>query len=54
LSSKKGKLELAHPQGHPTRPEPHQQLLYNALGIPHLPGKTGTTLIDPRVAVSQM
>jgi transposase len=36
-----------------TRPEPHQQTLYNALGIPHLPGKTETTLIDPRATVSQ-
>ncbi|MBP8291044.1 MAG: IS1634 family transposase [Chromatiaceae bacterium] len=30
-----------------TRPEPHQQILYNALGLPHLPGKTEKTLIDP-------
>jgi len=37
-----------------TRPEPHQQILYNALGLPHLPGKTEKTLIDPHVAVSQM
>ena len=36
-----------------TRPEPHQQALYNALGIPHLPGKTEKTLIDPRAKVSQ-
>jgi transposase len=37
-----------------TRPEPHQQILYNALGLPHLPGKTEKTLIDPRTEVSQM
>jgi transposase len=37
-----------------TRPEPHQQVLYNALGLPHLPGKTEKTLIDPRTTVSQM
>ncbi len=37
-----------------TRPEPHQQVLYNALGLPHLPGKTEKTLIDPRAEVSQM
>lgn len=37
-----------------TRPEPHQQVLYNALGLPHLPGKTEKTLIDPRVEVPQM
>jgi transposase len=37
-----------------TRPEPHQQLLYNALGIPHLPGKTEKTLIDPNAKISQM
>jgi len=37
-----------------TRPEPHQQVLYNALGLPHLPGKTEKTLIDPRIAVAQM
>jgi transposase len=37
-----------------TRPELHQQTLYNALGLPHLPGKTEKTLIDPRIAVSQM
>jgi len=30
-----------------TRPEPHQQDIYNALGLPHLPGKTEKTLIDP-------
>ena len=35
-------------------PEPHQQVLYNALGVPHLPGKTEKTLIDPRAEVSQM
>jgi transposase len=37
-----------------TRPEPHQQVLYNALGVPHLPGKTEKTLIDPCAEVSQM
>ena len=37
-----------------TRPEPHQQIFYNALGLPHLPGKTEKTLIDPRAEVSQM
>ena len=37
-----------------TRPEPHQQILYNALGLPHLPGKTEKMLIDPRAEVSQM
>ena len=37
-----------------TRPEPHQQILYNALGLPHLPGKTEKTLINPRTEVSQM
>jgi transposase len=37
-----------------TRPEPHQQVLYNALGLPHLPGKTEKTLIDPHAEVSQM
>ena len=37
-----------------TRPEPHQQVLYNALGLPHLPSKTEKTLIDPHAEVSQM
>ena len=37
-----------------TRPEPHQQVLYNALGVPHLPGKTEKTLIDPSIGASQM
>ena len=37
-----------------TRPEPHQQILYNALGIPHLPGRTEKTLIDPNAKISQM
>ena len=37
-----------------SRPEPQQQVLYNALGVAHLPGKTEKTLIDPRSAVSQM
>lgn len=37
-----------------TRPEPYQQVLDNALGLPHLPGKTEKTLIDPRAEVSQM
>jgi hypothetical protein len=36
-----------------TRPEPHQQVLYNALSLPHLPGKTEKTLIDPHAEVSQ-
>ncbi len=30
-----------------TRPEPRQQVIYEALGIAHLPGKTEKTLIDP-------
>jgi hypothetical protein len=29
------------------RLEPHQAALYNALGLPHLPGRTEKTLIDP-------
>jgi transposase len=37
-----------------TRPEPHQQTLYNALGVAHLPGKTEKTLIDPGAEISQM
>ena len=37
-----------------TRPDPHQLALYNALGLPHLPGKTEKTLIDPSVAVTQI
>ena len=37
-----------------TRPEPHQQILYNALGIAHLPGKTEKTLIDLNAKISQM
>ncbi len=37
-----------------TRPEPHQQDLYNALGLPHLPGKTEKTLIDPSAEFSRM
>jgi transposase len=38
-----------------TRPEPRQQLIYDALGIAHLPGKTEKTLIDPKTTVtSQM
>jgi hypothetical protein len=37
-----------------TLPELHQQILYNALGLPHPPGKASKTLIDPRVEVSQM
>ena len=37
-----------------TRPEPRQQVLYNALGLPHLPGKTEKTLIDPSIGASQM
>ena len=37
-----------------TRPEPHQPVLYNALGVPHLPGKTEKTVIDPSAEVTQM
>lgn len=38
-----------------TRPEPRQQLIYDALGIAHLPGKTEKTLINPKTTVtSQM
>jgi transposase len=38
-----------------TRPEPRQQLIYDALGITHLPGRIETTLIDPKSTVaSQM
>jgi hypothetical protein len=37
-----------------TRPEPRQQVLYNALGLPHQPGKTEKTLIDPSIGASQM
>jgi hypothetical protein len=37
-----------------TRPEPHQLLLYNALGMPHLPGKTEKTLIDPGAQATQL
>ena len=37
-----------------TRPEPRQQVLYNALGLPHLPGKTEKTLLDPSIGASQM
>ena len=37
-----------------TRPGSHQQILYNALGLPHLPGKTEKTLVDPHAEVSQM
>jgi len=37
-----------------TRPEPHQQILYNALGIAHLPGKSEKTLIDLNAKISQM
>jgi transposase len=33
-----------------TRPQPHQQDIHNALGLPHLPGKTEKTLIDPNAA----
>jgi len=35
-----------------TRPEPHQATLYNALGLPHLPGRTEKTVIDPGVKVT--
>ncbi len=37
-----------------TRPEPHQLLLYDALGMPHLPGKTEKTLINPSAQLTQM
>jgi transposase len=37
-----------------TRPEPHQQTLYNPLGVPHLPGKTEKALIDPSAEISRM
>jgi len=37
-----------------TRPEPHQLAIYNALGLPSLPGKTEKTLIDPTAEVTQM
>jgi transposase len=35
-----------------TRPEPRQQGIYDVLGIPHLPGKTEKTLIDPQTTLS--
>ena len=35
-----------------TRPEPRQEVIYDALGIAHLPGRTEKTLIDPETAVS--
>ena len=35
-----------------SRPEPRQQVIYDALGIAHLPGKTEKTLADPETAVS--
>jgi transposase len=37
-----------------TRPEPHQLTLYQALGLPTMPGKTEKTLIDPTAQVTQM
>lgn len=38
-----------------TPPEPRQQLIYDALGIAHLPGETEKTLINPKTTVtSQM
>ncbi|MBP6734780.1 MAG: transposase [Chromatiaceae bacterium] len=37
-----------------THPEPHQQVLYNALGLPHLPGRTEKTVIDPGTKVTSM
>jgi transposase len=37
-----------------TRPEPRQLVIYNALGLPSLPGKTEKTLIDPTAEVTQM
>jgi len=36
-----------------SRPEPHQVALYNALGRPHLPGKTEKTVIDPSAKAPQ-
>jgi transposase len=35
-----------------SRPEPHQAAIYTALGLPHLPGPTEKTLVDP--AATQM
>jgi transposase len=37
-----------------TRPDPHQLALYNALGLPHLPGRTEKTVIDPSAKAPQM
>lgn len=37
-----------------TRSEPHQSTLYNTLGLPHLPGKTEKTVIDPSAKAPQM
>ena len=37
-----------------TRPEPHQQIRYDALGLRHLRGKTEKMLIDPRAEVLHM
>lgn len=37
-----------------TRPEPHQAVIYHALGLPHLPGTTEKTLIDPHASTTQM
>jgi hypothetical protein len=37
-----------------TRPDPHQLALYNALGLPHLPGRTKKTVIDPSAEVTQI
>jgi hypothetical protein len=37
-----------------TRPEPHQAAIYNALGLPHLPGTIEKTLIDPHSTTTQM
>jgi len=36
------------------RDRPDQQVLCNALGVPHLPGKTEKTLIDASVGASQI
>ena len=38
----------------PLGPNPTSRSFYNALGLPHLPGKTEKTLVDPHAEVSQM
>ena len=37
-----------------TRPEPDQAAIYNVLGLPHLPGPTEKTLVEPRAPTTQM